>query len=171
MIFFRFTRSQPYAGPRITAHLACRTPKARSISFRVPIWTWVNLLVCDWVSNSLQKHRPLKVDVVHMIIAHIVCVVVNIKVNRGCSLLTYLQNKGERCNTFRSLLLPGIPKYVCQVHKSCVATTSRTMEGWLPRPVNMPLQAVGQLRHCHYMQSMPPSMLGKPRVALNASSA
>jgi hypothetical protein len=38
---------------------------------------------------------PLQVDTVYKIIDHIIHVAFNLEVNKGCSLLTCLQNKGE----------------------------------------------------------------------------
>ena len=74
-----------------------------------------------------------------------------------------LVNKLERCNTFISLRLPGMPKKACQIHKSYDATASKTIEGLRVWPVYAPCHAFGQFFHTQCMQSMLPSIPGNPR--------
>jgi hypothetical protein len=71
-------------------------------------------------------------------------------------------NTGERCDTFRSLLVPDIPKKACQIHRSYPATASSIIVGLELRPQNCLRHAVGQLFHSQCIQSMEPSIPRNP---------
>jgi hypothetical protein len=91
-----------------------------------------------------------------------------VKLTLSVCCVRYGENTGDLCKTLMSLQEPDMPKYACQIQRSCVATASRIIVGDLPLPVNCPFQDAGQLRYSQYMQSMLPNIPCHPRCSFNA---
>ena len=72
-------------------------------------------------------------------------------------------NTGDWSSTFKSLQVPGAPKNACHIHRSSEATASKTIVGLSVPREYIPFQAVGQFFHFQCIQSMLPTIPGKPR--------
>ena len=88
--------SHPYAGPRMTAHLAWSTKKCSLNLLPGPLlhFTEVSFLLFHGLTYTLHKGRPLRIYTMSQVISHIIIMAINPEINRDCVSLHVLWEDG-----------------------------------------------------------------------------
>ena len=91
----------------------------------------VSLFLANWIRDGANKGSPQRIDTVNQLVSHVVLMFIDSIVARRSFSFSQPRKQRRSLQHIDVIVRPRHARKVCQIQKSCDATASRMMVGFL----------------------------------------